>query len=101
MSMIVASSGRCNDKKMRDKRGINEKGIVEEEESFHSEPSYFTLIRNASAMSDGKEINMSLTICTPIHLPLQHAARVCATTATTAVTASNELAFYKLLGSVT
>lgn len=37
----------------------------------------FTLIADASAVSDGEEINMSLTICTPIHLPLQHAARVC------------------------
>lgn len=37
----------------------------------------FTLIADASAVSDGEEINMSLTICTPIHLPHQHDARVC------------------------
>lgn len=48
----------------------------EEEESLDGWGSCpFTLI--ASAVSDREEINMSLTICTPIHLPLQHAARVC------------------------
>lgn len=58
------------------KKGEIRKG--EEEASLDGWGSCpFTLI--ASAVSDGEEINMPLTICTPIHLPLQHTARVSAT----------------------
>lgn len=50
----------------------------EEEASLDGCGSYpFTLI--ASAVSDGEEINMPLTICTPIHLLFQRTARVSAT----------------------
>lgn len=64
----------------------------------------FTLIADALAVSDAEEINMSLTICTPIHLPRQHAARLCTCVqpqATTSSAAAMQPTFYKFLSAVT
>lgn len=64
----------------------------------------FTLIADALAVSDAEEINMSLIICTPIHLPRQHAARLCTCVqpqATTSSAAAMQPTFYKLLSAVT
>lgn len=83
----------------------DEKTREKEEESLDGWGSCpFTLIADALAVSDAEEINMSLTICTPIHLPRQHAARLCTCVqpqATTSSAAAVQPTFYKLLSAVT
>lgn len=93
----------CSGRQSREEERINEKKGEEEEEVLDgSGLCSFTLGAAASAVSDGEEINMSLTICTPIHLPAQHTAHACVQPpAAASVTAGVYPAFNKLLSSVT